>query len=62
MLPRWKLPQLPFSIRYRLPLAAHVAVPAMPAPVPQVGLKLPDFWVKDPQMWFSQAEAQLRLA
>jgi hypothetical protein len=25
-------------------------------------VKLPDFWVKDPQMWFSQAEPQFRRA
>ena len=30
------------------------------APVAHVGVKLPDFWVKDPAMWFSQAEAQFR--
>jgi hypothetical protein len=39
-------------------LAAHV--PA--APVAHVAVKLPDFWVKDPHMWFSQAEAQFRRA
>jgi len=28
------------------------------APVNHVAVKLPEFWVKDPAMWFSQAEAQ----
>jgi hypothetical protein len=37
-------------------LAAQAA--AVPAAVAHVAVKLPDFWVKDPKMWFSQAEAQ----
>jgi hypothetical protein len=40
--------------------AQAAAVPA--APVAHVAVKLPDFWVKDPKMWFSQAEAQFRRA
>jgi hypothetical protein len=42
-------------------LAAQAAV-AVPAQVAHVAVKLPDFWVKDPKMWFSQAEAQFRRA
>jgi HEPN domain-containing protein len=30
--------------------------------VAHVAVKLPEFWVKDPKMWFSQAEAQFRRA
>jgi hypothetical protein len=41
------------------PLAAQAA---SAAPVAHVAFKLPDFWVKDPKMWFSQAEAQFRRA
>ncbi len=40
-------------------LAAQAAA-AVPAPVAHVAVKLPDFWIKDPKMWFSQAEAQFR--
>jgi hypothetical protein len=40
--------------------AQAAAVPAVP--VAHVAVKLPDFWVKDPKMWFSQAEAQFRRA
>ncbi len=29
-------------------------------PVSHVAVKLPDFWVRDPKMRFSQAEAQFR--
>ena len=29
-------------------------------PVAHVAVKLPEFWVRDPAMWFSQAEAQFR--
>jgi len=42
-------------------LAAQAAV-AVPAQVAHVAVKLPEFWVKDPKMWFSQAEAQFRRA
>jgi len=42
-------------------LAAQAAA-AVPAQVAHVAVKLPDFWVKDPKMWFSQAEAQFRRA
>jgi hypothetical protein len=42
--------------------AAVVAALAAAAPVAHVAVKLPDFWVKDPKMWFSQAEAQFRRA
>jgi hypothetical protein len=43
-------------------IAALAAQAAVPAPVAHVAVKLPDFWVKDPKMWFSQAEAQFRRA
>jgi len=39
-------------------VAAQAAQAAAAAPVAHVAVKLPDFWVKDPKMWFSQAEAQ----
>jgi hypothetical protein len=42
-------------------LAAQAAV-AVPSQVAHVVVKLPEFWVKDPKMWFSQAEAQFRRA
>jgi len=42
-------------------LAAQAAA-AIPAQVAHVAVKLPEFWVKDPKMWFSQAEAQFRRA
>jgi len=45
-------------------LAAH-RQPAAPAPAAQVNnvaVKLPDFWVADPDMWFFQAEAAFRNA
>ena len=38
-------------------VAALAAQAAAAAPVAHVAVKLPDFWVKDPKMWFSQAEA-----
>jgi hypothetical protein len=40
--------------------AALAAQAAAAAPVSHVTVKLPDFWVKDPKMWFSPAEAQFR--
>ena len=40
-------------------LAAQAAA-AIPTQVAHVAVKLPEFWVKDPKMWFSQAEAQFR--
>jgi hypothetical protein len=40
--------------------AALAAQAAAAAPIAHVTVKLPDFWVKDPKMWFSQAEAQFR--
>jgi hypothetical protein len=44
-------------------MAAHIAGPGAAAvPVTHVAVKLPDFWVQDPHMWFSQAEAQFRRA
>ena len=47
-------------------VAAALAARAPPAPVPAavntVGIKLPDFWVADPDMWFFQAEASFRNA
>jgi hypothetical protein len=39
-------------------VTAALAAQAVAAPVAHVAVKLPDFWVKDPKMWFSQAEAQ----
>ncbi len=42
--------------------AALAAQAAAAAPVSHVAVKLPDFWVKDPKMWFSQAEAHLAAA
>jgi len=39
-------------------VTAALAAQAAAAPVAHVAVKLPDFWVKDPKMWFSQAEAQ----
>ena len=43
-------------------IAAHVAAanPPPPAAVNVVGVKLPDFWVTDPDMWFRQAKACFR--
>jgi hypothetical protein len=37
--------------------AALAAQAAAAAPVAHFAIKLPDFWVRDPKMWFSQAEA-----
>jgi hypothetical protein len=42
--------------------AALAAQAAAAAPVAHVAVKLPDFWVKDLKMWFSQAEVQFRRA
>jgi hypothetical protein len=36
--------------------------PAAPAAVNNVAVKLPEFWVEDPDMWFIQAEAAFRTA
>jgi len=42
-------------------IAAHVAAQGQPAAaVNVVGVKLPDFWTTDPDMWFRQAEAAFR--
>jgi hypothetical protein len=43
-------------------VAALAAQAAVPAQVAHVAVKLPEFWVKDPKMWFAQAEAQFRRA
>ena len=47
-------------------VAAALATRAQPAPTPAhvntVAVKLPDFWVADPDMWFFQAEAAFRNA
>jgi hypothetical protein len=40
------------------PAAAHAA----PAAVAAVSVKLPEFWMDDPEMWFAQAEAHFRRA
>jgi hypothetical protein len=40
--------------------AAVTAALTTVAPVAHVTVKLPDFWVKDPKMWFAQAETQFR--
>jgi hypothetical protein len=42
--------------------AALAAQAAAATPVAHVAVKPPDFWVKDPKMWFSLAEAQFRCA
>ncbi len=55
-----------FNARVAIAVAAALALnqapAAPPAAVAHVGVKLPDFWVRDPKMWFSQAEAQFRRA
>ena len=38
------------------------AAPAAPAAVANVAVKLPEFWVADPDMWFMQTEAAFRTA
>jgi len=43
-----------------LAAAAAAAPPPPPAAVAAVGVKLPEFWVSDPDMWFSQTEAVFR--
>jgi hypothetical protein len=43
-------------------VTALAAQAAAAVPIAHVVFKLPDFWVKDPKMWFSQAEAQFRRA
>ena len=43
-------------------LARHTQPAPTPAPVHNVAVKLPDFWVADPDMWFFQAEAAFRSA
>jgi hypothetical protein len=43
-------------------VTALAAQAAAAVPIAHVAFKLPDFWVKDPKMWFSQAEAQFRRA
>jgi len=40
--------------------AAAAANPPPAHPVAAVGIKLPEFWVSDPVMWFAQAEAVFR--
>lgn len=56
-------------------MAAHVAQPPVPLPAADplapvlpdaalhhVAVKLPDFWTKDPDMWFAQAECGFEMA
>ena len=54
------------DIDQRIAAAVAAALRAQPAPTPAhvntVGVKLPDFWVADPDMWFFQAEAAFRNA
>jgi hypothetical protein len=46
--------QAQFTAAVTTALAAQAAAAA---PVAHFAIKLPDFWVRDPKMWFSQAEA-----
>jgi hypothetical protein len=50
------------ALQAQINAAVVAALAAVPAPVAHVAVKLPDFWVKDPKMWFAQAEAQFRRA
>jgi hypothetical protein len=43
-------------------LQVHQQPPPAPAAVAAVAVKLPDFWVQDPDVWFYQAEATFRRA
>jgi hypothetical protein len=42
--------------------AAAALAAALPPVVAAVAVKLPDFWLEDPEMWFDQAEAQFDLS
>ncbi len=50
------------ALQAQIAAAVAAAQAAAVAPVALVTVKLPDFWVKDPKMWFLQAEAQFRRA
>jgi hypothetical protein len=53
--------QAQITVAVTAALAAQAAE-AVPIAVASVAVKFPDFWVKDPKMWFSQAEARFRHA
>jgi hypothetical protein len=53
------------ALQAQITAAVTIALAAQAAaalPVAHVVVNLPEFWVKNPKMWFSQAEAQFRRA
>jgi hypothetical protein len=61
----FRIADAPAALQAQITAAVNAALAAQAAagaPVAHVAVKLPDFWVKDPKMWFSQAEAQFRRA